>query len=142
MGEQRSAAAQHSTAQHSTAQHSTATNSVWKDLCAMLDHPLSCCSSYRQATHLFWRWFMNFSKASFSALLNCSFFWKACVRTVSNCTFISNRADTMSLSCRATLHRSMFHLHLMLAVWGMEPVVTHQASWLDSIGVCGEQQTI
>ncbi len=27
-----------------------------------------------------------------------------------------------------------------LTVWGVDPVVTHQTSWLDSIGVCGVRQ--
>ena len=27
-----------------------------------------------------------------------------------------------------------------LTVWGVEPVVTHQISWLESTGVCGVQQ--
>ena len=26
---------------------------------------------------------------------------------------------------------------LYLTVWGVEPVVTHQTSWLESTGVCG-----
>jgi len=28
-----------------------------------------------------------------------------------------------------------------LTVWGVEPVVTHQTSWLRSTGVCGVRQT-
>ena len=27
-----------------------------------------------------------------------------------------------------------------LTVWGVEPVVTHQTSWLESTGVCGVRQ--
>ncbi len=34
----------------------------------------------------------------------------------------------------------MFQL-VYLTVWGVEPVVTHQTSWLESTGVCGVQQT-
>ena len=29
---------------------------------------------------------------------------------------------------------------LYLTVWGVEPAVTHQTSWLESTGVCGVQQ--
>jgi len=29
---------------------------------------------------------------------------------------------------------------LYLTVWGVEPVVTHQTSWLESTGVCGVRQ--
>ena len=92
--------AQPSTAQHSTAQHSYTScqdSSSSLHTISRLQH-LSCCW---QSTHLFCRWLMNFSKASLSALLNCSFFWKAWLSTVSSCTFISSRADTMSLSCKA-----------------------------------------
>ncbi len=35
---------------------------------------------------------------------------------------------------------SMAHFILYLTVWGVEPVVTHQTSWLESTGVCGVQQ--
>jgi hypothetical protein len=31
-------------------------------------------------------------------------------------------------------------LILLLTVWGVEPVVTHQTSWLESTGVCGVRQ--
>ena len=33
---------------------------------------------------------------------------------------------------------SLFVSHL--TIWGVEPVVTHQTSWLESTGVCGVQQ--
>jgi len=33
-----------------------------------------------------------------------------------------------------------FYFILYLAVWGVEPVVTHQTSWLESTGVCGVRQ--
>ena len=119
--------AQHSTAQHSTAQHSTAQHGIeqhWqciaqlchaevtltgnsmlpafsgcscRAVCALFNF-ISECTAY-----LFCRWLMNFSKASLSALPNCSFFWKAWCNTVSSCNFISNRADTMSLSYNTSL---------------------------------------
>ena len=36
------------------------------------------------------------------------------------------------------------HVHFItnLMVWGMEPIVTHQTSWLESTGVCGAQQNL
>ena len=35
-----------------------------------------------------------------------------------------------------------FHfLILYFTVWGVEPVVTHQTSWLESTGACGVRQT-
>jgi len=36
--------------------------------------------------------------------------------------------------------RYSFVLISYLAVWGVEPVVTHQTSWLESTGVCGVRQ--
>ena len=48
----------------------------------------------------------------------------------------------MSLSCTATLHISIFGFTLHLMVWGVEPIVTRQTSWLKSAGVCGVRQTI
>ena len=33
-----------------------------------------------------------------------------------------------------------FYFVLHLTVWGVEPVVTHQTSWLESTGVCGVRQ--
>jgi len=35
------------------------------------------------------------------------------------------------------LESFLFHFILGLTVWGVEPVVTHQTSWLESTGVCG-----
>jgi len=35
---------------------------------------------------------------------------------------------------------SGFHFMFYLSVWGVEPVVIHQTSWLESTGVCGVQQ--
>jgi len=32
------------------------------------------------------------------------------------------------------------HFIFINIVWGMEPVVTHQISWLESTGVCGVRQ--
>ncbi len=37
-----------------------------------------------------------------------------------------------------TRYNFMFILYLI--VWGVEPVVTHQTSWLESTGVCGVHQ--
>jgi hypothetical protein len=34
---------------------------------------------------------------------------------------------------------SIYFIH-NLTVWGVEPIVTHQTSWLESTGVCGVQQ--
>ncbi len=40
--------------------------------------------------------------------------------------------DAASVSC------CPFHFFILyLTVWGVEPVVTHQTSWLESTGVCG-----
>jgi len=41
-----------------------------------------------------------------------------------------------------SLYLVMFILFciLHLTVWGVEPVVTHQTSWLESTGVCGVRQ--
>ena len=33
-----------------------------------------------------------------------------------------------------------FHFMLYLAVWGVEPNLIHQTSWLESTGVCGVRQ--
>ena len=34
-----------------------------------------------------------------------------------------------------SFHFISFHFILYLTVWGVEPVVTHQTSWLESTGV-------
>ncbi len=36
---------------------------------------------------------------------------------------------------------SHFHFIQNLTVWGVEPVVPHQTSWLESTGVCGNRQS-
>ena len=41
----------------------------------------------------------------------------------------------------AVLHHQFLHFMKYLALWGVEPAVTHQASWLASRGIHGERQT-
>ena len=40
----------------------------------------------------------------------------------------------------ATTKERVIHFMQHLTVWGVEPVVTHQTSWLESTGVCGVRQ--
>ncbi len=44
----------------------------------------------------------------------------------------------LQMSNRFFLIHFFFIQHL--TVWGVEPVVTHQTSWLESTGICGVQQ--
>ncbi len=39
---------------------------------------------------------------------------------------------------QSVCHHLIFIMYL--TVWGVEPVVTHQTSWLESTGVCGVRQ--
>ena len=41
----------------------------------------------------------------------------------------------------AVLHHQLLYFMKYLALWGVEPAVTHQASWLESRGIHGERQT-
>ncbi len=44
---------------------------------------------------------------------------------------------TRVIACKPQHHTQMLFIHfiLYLTVWGVEPVVTHQTSWLESTGV-------
>ena len=46
--------------------------------------------------------------------------------------------------CAAHLSHVVCALFFILysTVWGVEPVVTHQTSWLESTGVCGVRQSV
>ncbi len=54
--------------------------------------------------------------------------------------------DTFAAVCFPLLDLWQGHMRqsvifiLYLTLWGMEPVVTHQTSWLESTGVCGVRQ--
>ena len=41
---------------------------------------------------------------------------------------------------QTTNAKLLYFFIFYLTVWGVEPVVTHQTSWLESTGVCGVQQ--
>jgi len=41
---------------------------------------------------------------------------------------------------QTTNTKLLYFFILYLTVWDVEPVVTHQTSWLESTGVCGVQQ--
>ena len=46
-------------------------------------------------------------------------------------------ASMEALAAAASLPAAFFTLIECLTVWGVEPVVTHQTSWLEGIGISG-----
>ena len=61
-------------------------------------------------------------------------------RLVSVCLGLSRLLFLISHCCILLLSVILLHSFCYLTVWGVEPVVTHHTSWLESTGVCGVQQ--
>ncbi len=86
--------------------------------------PASCCSNTHKLAH---RWCSESAKGSIKKTQLTK------LRSSPTEPVSSINNTPTPASCCSNTHK--FHFILYLTVWSVEPVVTHQASWLESTGV-------